>query len=115
MTTTDGSVYLFNSLSAYTDAMAGELLAAYSPDGAIERVTATDPNAENQIAEIQWYASAADCSAANPYQTEAFSYDTTTGDANFGRLTSITLQGYDPAIEELVNSSMASIPTTMGQ
>ncbi|MGA2501370.1 MAG: autotransporter-associated beta strand repeat-containing protein, partial [Tepidisphaeraceae bacterium] len=96
----DGTVYTFNDFS-YSDALAGQFVARYSPGGGIERVTATAD--DGQIAAIRWQVSA----SAAPYQAEIFSYDTAAQDpANVGRLESIVLQGYDGT--SLVNTREVS-------
>ena len=107
MTTPAGGVYAFNDLSVGGgDARSGQFLSYAAPNGSIECTTATDPNAWNQIAEIQWYASASAYASKTACQAETFSYDTTTGDANFGRLDSIVLEGYSDGA--LVNARMVS-------
>ena len=101
-TASDGSVYAFNDFS-YSDARAGQFAAAYSAGGAVEAVTATDPTASNQIAEIEWYASASAYASTLPYQTESFTYEPST-DPGAGQLESIVFQGYSGSA--LVNTGM---------
>ncbi len=108
MTRPDGSVYIFNDFSYGTsDARSGQFLASYAADGSVTSVAATDPTASGQIAQINFYTSAAAAAADTPYQVEDFSYYTAAQDpANAGRLQSIILQGWNGS--SLVDTRLAT-------